>query len=214
VTEALEARVRAATLLRELGHSFAAHDPDVAALDQLADRVAELIAELEATPERSRTWSVGTSDGPGDFRSRIPEFGTAELRPMLSDTLVIGGSNPMGLGAYLTRDGDQAVMQVTLGKSFEGAAGRAHGGILAALIDETMGLAVSMNGQMALTGRLEITYRGPAPIGVEIVSRAWVEGREGRKITVRGRIAAGEATVLEATGLFIAVDVDKVLAGR
>ena len=51
----------------------------------------------------------------------------------------------MGLNASLWREGDVAVMEVTLGRAFEGAPGRAHGGIVAALLDETMGLVHVIN---------------------------------------------------------------------
>ena len=211
MNDPVDPRVRAASLLRELGHAFAAQDPDEATLEMMSRTIGDLIASLEHAPERVRTWRR-EPDRSGPLRDRIPPFGSGASGPMASDSLVTGGANPMGLGAHLSRDGDQAVMRVTLGRSFEGAHGRAHGGILAALMDETMGMAVAMTGEIALTGRLSITYRGPAPIETEVVSRAWIEGRDGRKITVTGRITAGEATVLEAEGLFIAVDVDKVIA--
>jgi len=58
----------------------------------------------------------------------IPEVGKDERHQLFSDSIVTGAANPMGLGGYLWREGDVAVQEVTLGKAFEGAPGRAHGG--------------------------------------------------------------------------------------
>lgn len=131
---------------------------------------------------------------------------------MLSDSIVSGGSNPLGLGAELWREGATACMRATLGKAFEGAPGRAHGGVLAALLDETMGLVNAMDGALAYTAQLNITYLAPAPINVPITSRASVVAREGRKVTVEGVIDAGDIVIARATALFITVDPATFLA--
>jgi hypothetical protein len=41
---------------------------------------------------------------------------------------------------------------------------------------------------------------------VPLVTRAWLDSREGRKINIKATVTAGETTVVEATALFIAVD--------
>ena len=96
----------------------------------------------------------------------------------------------MGIAARLWREGEEAVCQVTLGPAFEGAPGRAHGGVVAALFDETMGLVLSISSTPAFTGRLTVTYRAPTPLGEPLEVRARLAGRTGRKMTITAELTA------------------------
>ena len=129
---------------------------------------------MRAARPRERTIPSGAL---ANFKMAVPAEGQVERHQLFSDSIVSGGANPMGLGGYLWREGDVAVMEVTLGKAFEGAPGRAHGGIVAALIDETMGLVLAINEQLAFTAQLDITYVAPAPINEPIFARAWLKSR-------------------------------------
>jgi acyl-coenzyme A thioesterase PaaI-like protein len=97
-------------------------------------------------------------------------------------------------------------MEVTLGRAFEGAPGRAHGGSVAALLDETMGLVHVMNEAFAYTAQLNITFLAPTPIGVPIVARAWLERREGRKLFISASLRSGDEDLARATAIFVTVD--------
>jgi acyl-coenzyme A thioesterase PaaI-like protein len=122
------------------------------------------------------------------------------------DAFVSGHANPMGLGATLSRDGQHALMNVTLGKSFEGPPGYAHGGVVASLIDETMGLVLVLEDTVALTAQLDVRFRAPTPIGVGITAEAWLEKRDGRKLFMEARVSHGDAVLATASALFIAID--------
>ena len=136
----------------------------------------------------------------------MPNVDEISAHQVMSDSVVSGGCNPMGLGATLFRDGDEAVMRVTLGRAFEGAPGRAHGGMVAALIDETMGLAVAMDHGLAFTAQLDITYVAPTPILEVLEARATVVRHDGRKRHVDATVSAGSTVVARASALFIEVD--------
>jgi uncharacterized protein (TIGR00369 family) len=112
----------------------------------------------------------------------------------------------MGLAAQLWRDGDVACMQVTLGKAFEGAPGRAHGGVIAALLDEVMGLMNVIHGAMAFTAQLDITYLAPTPVGEPIIARAWLARKDNRKQFVEATLHANDLMVASAKALFISID--------
>jgi acyl-coenzyme A thioesterase PaaI-like protein len=112
----------------------------------------------------------------------------------------------MGAAADVERDGEEAVLRTTLGAAFEGAPGRAHGGIVAALFDEVMGFVLSVHATTAYTGNLTVTYRAPTPIGVELELRSRLRSRHGRKLRIVAEARHGETLVAEADGLFIAVD--------
>ena len=204
-----ELRTQVAGLMRELGHAFVAKDIDDDTLAAMRESLSEQIERLSSRPSRVRTRPEG---GFAAFKMAVPEHGEGERRQLFADSIVSGGANPMGLGAWLWRDGDQAVMEANLGKAFEGAPQRAHGGIVAALIDETMGLVLAIHEALAFTVQLDITYLAPTPINETIYARAWLERKEGRKMFMRAEVTSGTATIAEASSLFIEVDPTKFLA--
>jgi acyl-coenzyme A thioesterase PaaI-like protein len=198
-----ERRVRVATLLRELGHQFVGREVSDDELDAIVVEVQGLLDRVARAPVRQRSMPSASAE---DFKMTVPSDGRVERHQLFADSVVSGGANPMGLGAYLWREGDVAVMEVTLGNAFEGAPGRSHGGVVASLIDETMGLVMGMQGTLAFTAQLDITYRAPTPINEPITARAWLEGRSGRKLTIKATVSSEQGTVAEATALFIEVD--------
>lgn len=203
-----ERRMTAATLMRELGHDFVAHDLDDEQLDEIRAHLEELQRIVAHGQLRTRVVPSGALQS---FKMAVPSENSLEQHQLFSDSIVSGGSNPMGLGGYLWREGDVSVMQVTLGKAFEGAPGRAHGGIVAALLDETMGLVMAINDVLAYTVQLDISYLAPTPVNEPIIARAWLKERDGRKLLIAATVQAGETELASATGLFIAVDPQKFL---
>ncbi len=166
-----------------------------------------LLAAVEETPDRIRApldmvhavFVVPPPDGRG--RTNFP------------DDIVTGKANPLGMAADITREGDVAVLRTTLGPAFEGAPGRAHGGAVAALIDEVMGFVLSINATPAYTGRLTITYRAPMPLGVEVEMRAKLHSRHGRKLHIEADALHGSTLIAHGEGLFITVDPESFAAG-
>jgi len=203
-----ERRVQAASQLRELGHEFVARELTDEQLSVIEGHITQLSELVRAGGPRRRNLPSGSL---ADFRMAVPAEGQRERHQLFNDSIVSGGANPMGLGGYLWREGDVAVMEVTLGKAFEGAPGRAHGGIVAALIDETMGLVLAINDELAFTVQLDITYIAPTPINQPITARAWLEQRDGRKLSIAAKVEAHELVIAEAKALFIAVDPEKFL---
>jgi acyl-coenzyme A thioesterase PaaI-like protein len=143
---------------------------------------------------------------PPDASLTIPTFEEIGSRQLFADSFVSGATNPMGLAAQLWRESDVACMQVTLGKAFEGAPGRAHGGVVAALLDEVMGFMNVIHGAIAFTAYLNITYHAATPLGEPIIARAWLDRREDRKHFVGATLHADERLVASSEALFIAID--------
>jgi acyl-coenzyme A thioesterase PaaI-like protein len=197
-----ERRIRAATLARELGHDFVARDLSDEQLDEVTARLAELADVMRDAPLRQR---VMTSEGLANFKMAIPGEHEVVRHQLFSDSVVSGAANPMGLGGYLWREGDTAVMEVTLGKAFEGAPGQAHGGIVAALLDETMGLVNAIHEVLAFTAQLDIKFLEPTPVNEPITARAWRARSDNRKHYIEAELLAGERVVATASALFIAV---------
>ncbi len=203
-----ELRLRTAALLRDLGHEFVARELNDEQLTLIERHVGEVRDIVRAGGQRRRTLPSGSL---AEFKMAVPANGELQRHQLFNDSIVSGGSNPMGLGAYLWREDDVAVMEVTLGNAFEGAPGRAHGGIVAALIDETMGLVLAINNELAFTAQLDITYVAPTPINRPITARARLEKRSGRKLSITANVESDSVVIAQAKALFIAVEPEKFL---
>ena len=203
----VESRRDAATLLRRFNHLFVGRDLTDDDLVELADVITEWVARAESRPERVREF-------PSE-RIRAWQEGTTPAEPArpsgFPDSVVTGDSNPMGLAARQWNEGETAYAEAVFDRAFEGAPGRGHGGVLAALFDETMGRIPAMYGSLAFTGRLDISYRAPTPMYSPVLAKAWCTRREGRKFHIHAEIHDGETLVAEATALFIAVDLSRFL---
>jgi acyl-coenzyme A thioesterase PaaI-like protein len=208
-TDPSAARLDAAAAMRQLGHAIVGHGVDDDTFRRITATVEELLAQVRATPRRQPQ----TLDMNGGLFAVPPPQGGAR-GSHFPDCIVTGPANPMGVAASTRRDGDDAVVLATLGEAFEGAPGRAHGGIVAALFDEAMGFVLSIACTPAFTGRLTVTYRAPVPLGVALEFRARLTSRDGRKLLMAGEARHGETILAEAEALFVAVDPQRFAAGR
>ena len=98
--------------------------------------------------------------------------------------LVCGVKNDLGLKArfYQLENGELA--SVFNSKEFhQSYPGRVHGGISAAILDETIGRAISVSDETVwgVTGSLELRYKKPVPIDCDIITVARVT-RDTRKL--------------------------------
>lgn len=110
-----------------------------------------------------------------------------------------------GMGtAYFEGEDGEITATVTLTTAQQGAPGHAHGGSLAAILDEAMGWAVWRAGHRALAARLEFDYRHPTPLGVPLEARARISGKGNRSIRAEGRIILPDGRVAaESRGVFV-----------
>jgi acyl-coenzyme A thioesterase PaaI-like protein len=112
--------------------------------------------------------------------------------------------------AWDMRDG-RFVARGTLGSAFEGPPGYVHGGWVALLFDEALGVANVAGGNPGMTGRLHLWYRRPTPLHTELRLEAWTTGRQGRRITTVGTLHAGATLCAEAEGIFVELGADRAL---
>jgi acyl-coenzyme A thioesterase PaaI-like protein len=195
------ARIRAGRAIRDLGHAFAGHSLPAADVDRVADAIESLISDLESGTLRRRDPASF-----GDHRRYRYEEGP--ILHTYADRPICGMASPWGLDPELHRHGDEIEAIVTLRAAHEGAPGRSHGGIVAALFDDVFGFVLSVVDEAAFTGRLTITYRAGTPLHEPIACRVRATGKTGRKITMTGEltvVATGQL-LAEADALFITVD--------
>jgi acyl-coenzyme A thioesterase PaaI-like protein len=106
---------------------------------------------------------------------------------------------------YFLRDADSRLVgRAWFGPGAQGPPGHAHGGAIAAVLDEAMGAAAWVAGHIAVAARLDTSFLRMLPLGTDATLEAWVEREEGRKIWTTGRLLDGAGEPFAAaSGLFI-----------
>ncbi len=123
-----------------------------------------------------------------------------------------GGEQAHGLHLE-ARAGDGVCLtaEFTVRREHQGAPGLAHGGVLAAALDEALGSLNWLLRTIAVTGRLETDFVAPVAVGTTLHLAAEVVAVAGRKIysTAVGRVDGPDGPVaVRADALFIEVKVD------
>ena len=93
---------------------------------------------------------------------------------------VCGKDNPLGLRIVFRSDGRVVTAEFTADDARQGYPGRVHGGVLCALLDETMGWAPTLSTRrMCVTAELTVRFVKPAPAGrlLRVTGRCLEAGR-------------------------------------
>jgi acyl-coenzyme A thioesterase PaaI-like protein len=203
-----DARAQAGRAVRDIGHALVGHHASLDLIERLATVLDDLTAELATGAVRSRAetrrdgqWGAAPEDG--------AVMTTYDERP------VSGRASPWGLDIEVRREGDEAVCVVTLRAGHEGAPGRSHGGIVAALFDDVYGFVLAINSQPAFTGELSVRYEAGVPIGVPLECRVRLDRRDGRKLFMNGELTDLQTgrVVARSKATFIAIDQSVFLTG-
>jgi acyl-coenzyme A thioesterase PaaI-like protein len=195
-TEAL--RSTAAARLRDLAHSFAAHEPDDDALEHTARAAREVAQLLDDSPPRDRLELMRRGFRAGRMG---PGMGLG-----FDDRAVGGSSNPTAVDMDVHYEGDEIVAAVVLRRAFEGAPGRAHGGVVAAAFDDVTGFVIAQIQEPAFTGELTVRYLAPVPVDAPLELRARLDGRERRKLFISGECISEGAVIATCRAIYITVD--------
>lgn len=129
-----------------------------------------------------------------------------EYLPHSSRCFVCGDENGCGVRTRFYVEDDTVRTRVVLPRHVNGYKDVAHGGVIAALLDESMGWTATVFGRsrsMYLTGELTVKYLSPVPVGeeVEIVSRLVEDS--GRIAYGTGELVCGGTVCVKARGKFI-----------
>jgi len=104
------------------------------------------------------------------------------------------------------RAADQTLRaRVWFGPETEGPPGHAHGGSMAAVLDEVLGLAAWAAGYPIVVGNLNVSFRNLLPLEQVVSVESEIVSAEGRKVLVHGRICQGETVFAEAECLCITI---------
>jgi acyl-coenzyme A thioesterase PaaI-like protein len=118
-----------------------------------------------------------------------------------------GQANLFGLQLEVEPSPDSGVEgRFFVKQDHQGPPGYAHGGVIAAALDEAMALALLAEDTSALTARLEVDLLAPAPVGTFVRVEAGLEESDARTLRLRARARSedgGELAV--ARGVFVRV---------
>ena len=114
---------------------------------------------------------------------------------------------------YYKDDKQHLMARIWLGPEAEGPPGHAHGGSMAAILDEVLGLAAWAAGYPIVVGNLNVSFRNLLPIQKVVTVESKVVSAEGRKIMVHGRIFCGKSTYAVGECLCITIP-EKLVTAR
>jgi acyl-coenzyme A thioesterase PaaI-like protein len=189
--QAAARRIGAAT--RRLIDQLTATSAPSDALEEVAEQLEAVVGRL-AQMHRGRMYE-------GYAESAVAGRPSAffDWSPML------GLANPLAPPISARVEGDRVIASARFGPAYEGPPGCVHGGYVAAAFDEVLGLAQMIGGRPGMTGTLEVRYRAPTPLGMNLEFGARTVERRGRTITVEGDCRYDTTVTATARGVFVQV---------
>ncbi|MCA1726738.1 MAG: PaaI family thioesterase [Actinobacteria bacterium] len=118
-----------------------------------------------------------------------------------------GVEHPTGLHMRMAGAGLKVVGSFEVTEHHQGAPALAHGGVIAAAMDEAMGFLLWLLQTLAVTAHLEVDFKRPVPVGATLELQGEVERTEGRKIFARMQGRVNGEVAVEARALFLKVQV-------
>lgn len=104
--------------------------------------------------------------------------------------------------------GERVGTRVRFDERHQGAPAYAHGGAVAAVLDDAMGYVSFLVLRIFVTAHLEVDYRRPVLLGRDYDVVAWSDGIDGRKVHLAAQLLDDGEAIAEASGLFVAVDIE------
>lgn len=131
--------------------------------------------------------------------------------------VVCGLDNPAGLKArFFELDSGELAGVFQPREEHQGYPGRLHGGIASAILDETIGRAVSIDDAKAwgVTVELTVRFRAPVPLDSEVRAVGRVVRDSSRLFEGSGEIVLDDGTVaVEASGKYLKMPIDRIAEG-
>ena len=192
---------RLATAIRDVIERLITTEAPEDELRTAADRLERYAEHLLNHPRQYVTWGnpeaalAGTTGG---FFDNSP---------------LMGRANPLAPPIDLRVEDGVVRGRANFGWAYQGPPGHLHGGFVAAMFDEALGMAQSTTGNPGMTGTLTVRYRRPTPLYTELDIEARVLRVEGRKIFTEAKLFSAGALLAEAEAIFVSIDVSKLNFG-
>ncbi len=131
---------------------------------------------------------------------------------------VCGVDNGSGLHAeFFQLDNNELMAVFTPREEHQSYPGRTHGGVSAAMLDETIGRAITAFEPevWGVTVELKLRYKKPVPLGVELKAIGRVTSNNRRIFEGSGEILLPDGTVaVTAEGRYMKLPIDKIAQGE
>ncbi|HZJ25465.1 MAG TPA: hotdog fold domain-containing protein [Acidimicrobiia bacterium] len=208
-------RAAAADALRDLNHAFVGHDTDDDRLRAIATAAEQATAALRAGPRRDRlalmSAAIASARAAADDGSEEADLMFPASMPGagFSDRAVAGTTNPTSIDIDARFEGEEVVADVVLRRAFEGAPGRAHGGIVAAAFDDVTGFVIGRLREPAFTGELTVRFHAAVPVEQTLRMVSRLDGRERRKLFISAEAHVGDQLVASCRAIYVTVDSSK-----
>jgi acyl-coenzyme A thioesterase PaaI-like protein len=130
-------------------------------------------------------------------------------QPSSRSCFVCGRENPVGLKVVWEQDAAAGEIRgaVTIPDHFGGYPGVTHGGIVGAILDETAGRTVLLDGgfdELMVTAKLEVVYRRPTPTGVPLEAVGRLLRRSGSRAEAEAELRLPDGTVTARATVLLA----------
>ncbi|MEP4145947.1 MAG: PaaI family thioesterase [Halioglobus sp.] len=187
-----EAKRRVAAAIRDLTEVLVTSSPDTGKMHAIAAQLEETASDFSRSPRVQGRLEWALSEEHGSF-GQISH----ELNPLA------GYSNPIAPPVNTWLEGDKALGRCFCGWAYEGPPGSVHGGFVAAIFDQFMGMAQKLGGQPGMTGYLHVNYHNRTPLNATLNMEAQLVKVEGRKTVISAQMFAGETMTASCEALFV-----------
>ncbi|MDY6835774.1 MAG: PaaI family thioesterase [Chloroflexota bacterium] len=131
--------------------------------------------------------------------------------------MVCGIENPFGLGAsFYELDNDELLGIFHPAQEHQGYPGRLHGGLAAAILDETMGRAISVINEGDIWGvsvKLTTRFRKPIPLDEDIRAVARITKDSKRFFEGTGEILLSDGSIaVEGCGRYLKSSLNRIIS--
>jgi len=186
------AKRRVADAIKQLTEALVTSSPSIVEMQAIASKLEATTADFRQSPRifGRRTWAETGAHGSYGQISH-------ELNPLA------GWSNPIAPPLNSWIEGDRAYATCECGWVYEGPPGSVHGGMVAAIFDQFLGMAQLLGGQPGMTGYLHMNYHNRTPLNTELKLEGWLIKVEGRKTLMRGEMFADGVMTSSCEGLFV-----------
>jgi acyl-coenzyme A thioesterase PaaI-like protein len=180
-----DAAFELAARARELAEAIVMTDVDAATRAEVAAEIAAIAARLRARRRAEALYLVRHADGRVES---LVQAGAGRLNPQAPpiEWVVLPTPPPAGSAPRPV----EVRARCTFTAAHGGSPSRVHGGVVAAALDEVVGVAAAAAGASGMTVSLDVTLRAGTPFGVPVDIVARYVRSEGRK-----RFASGDVLV-------------------
>ncbi len=122
-----------------------------------------------------------------------------------------GEDNRLGLRLNIQLKGDKTECEFTPEPFFQGPPGITHSGVVAAVLDEVMSQLIFAKLELAVTRKVEVTYRRPLRVGQTYKFTGEIVKQNSRIIAARAEARDADGVqVARARGIFAPLDEERV----